>query len=274
MGRSSSRSSASPTARLAGNGKAVAGGISARVAPRESDGGPAEATGWLRQLIVTGQFAPGQRLPPEREIATRLRLSRSSVREAIRELVALHILVTRRGAGTYVTQLGPSDLFAPLHFALQVDPSSLLHLFELRRIVEPVAASVAASRLGDAALAELQGLVATSLDSFARGQVDTEGLVKADERIHDVIIDAMDNPLISGIIRSLRDVSHRGREFTVSIPTVPEQTIDELQSLVAALVARDPLRAEATMLRHLSRLEDTARKALAAAPAAKPTTPA
>ncbi len=250
----------------------MTGAISPRVAPRSGDSGPAEATGWLRQLIVSGQFAPGQRLPPERVLANRLSLSRSSVREAIRELVALHILVTRRGAGTYVTQLSPSDLFAPLHFALQVDPTSLLHLFELRRIVEPVAASVAASRLGDEALAELQGLVVTSLASFARGEADLEGLVKADERIHDVIIDAMDNPLISAIIRSLREVAHRGREFTVSIPAVPEQTIDELQALVAALTARDPLRAEATMLRHLSRLEDTARKALASAPAPNPTT--
>jgi GntR family transcriptional repressor for pyruvate dehydrogenase complex len=187
------------------------------------------------------------------------------VREAIRELVALNILVTRRGAGTYVTELSAAELFAPLHFALRVDPTSLLHLFELRRVLEPVAAAIAATRLGGAAIAELEDLVATLKQRFKNGDEDLEGLVQADERIHDEIIDTMHNPLISAIIRSLREVAHQSREFTVSVPTVPEQTLDELESMVAALAAHDPLRAEATMLRHLSRLEDTARKAIAAA---------
>ena len=98
---------------------------------------------------------------------------------------------------------------------------------------------------------------------FKNGDEDLEGLVQADERIHDEIIDTMHNPLISAIIRSLRELAHQSREFTVSVPSVPEQTIDELESMVAALAAHDPLRAEATMLRHLSRLEDTARNAIA-----------
>jgi len=51
--------------------------------------GPADAAGWIRQLIVSGRFAPGQRLPPERELATQFRVSRSSVREAIREHIEL-----------------------------------------------------------------------------------------------------------------------------------------------------------------------------------------
>jgi DNA-binding FadR family transcriptional regulator len=185
------------------------------------------------------------------------------VREAIRELVALNILVTRRGAGTYVTELSQAELFAPLLFALRVDPTSLLHLFELRRVLEPVAASIAATRLDDTAIAELEKRVAMVKQRFKSGDEDLEGLVQVDESIHDEIIDTMHNPLISAIIRSLRELAHQSREFTVSVPSVPEQTLDELESMVAALAARDPLRAEATMLRHLSRLEETARKAIA-----------
>ena len=229
----------------------------------ETETDPADAAAWIRELIVTGQFVPGQRLPPERELATQLKLSRSSVREAIRELVALNILVSRRGAGTYVRQLSTSELFAPLHFALRVDPTSLLHLFELRRILEPVAAAVAATRLTDVAVAELSDLLANLKHRFMSGEQDLEGLVEVDERIHDVIIGTTRNPLISAIIRSLREVAHQSREFTVSIPSVPEQTIDELESMVAALAAHDPLRAEAAMLRHLSRLEDAARRTFA-----------
>ena len=186
------------------------------------------------------------------------------MREAIRELVARNILVTRRGAGTYVTELSTAELFAPLHFALRVDPTSLLHLFELRRVLEPVAAAIAATRLDDAAIAELEDLVDIVKQGFQNGDEDLEPLVQADERIHDEIIDTMRNPLISAIIRSLREVAHQSREFTVTVPSVLEQTVDELESLVAALASHDPLRAEAAMLRHLSRLEDAARKAIAA----------
>jgi DNA-binding FadR family transcriptional regulator len=186
------------------------------------------------------------------------------VREAIRELVALNVLVTRPGAGTYVTELNTAELFAPLQFALWVDPTALLHLFELRRVLEPVAAAIAATRLGNVTIAELEDLVATVKQRFKNGDEDLEALVQADERIHDEIIATMHNPLISAIIRSVREVAHQSREFTVSVPSVPEQTFDELESMVAALAAHDPLRAEATMLRHLSRLEDTARKAIAA----------
>jgi len=184
------------------------------------------------------------------------------VREAIRELVALNILVTRPGAGTYVTELSTAELFAPLHFALRVDPPSLLHLFELRRILEPVAAAVAATRLTDEAIVGLMNLVAEAAQRSQDG--DAEGLVQADERIHEEIIETMRNPLISAITRSLREVAHQSREFTASVAGVRAQTVDELESLVAALTAHDPLRAEAAMIRHLTRLEDAARKAIGA----------
>ncbi len=184
------------------------------------------------------------------------------MREAIRELVALNILVTRPGAGTYVTELSTAELFAPLHFALRVDPPSLLHLFELRRILEPVAAAVAATRLTDEAIVGLMNLVAEAAQRSEDG--DAEGLVQADERIHEEIIETVRNPLISAITRSLREVAHQSREFTASVPSVRAQTVDELESLVAALAAHDPLRAEAAMIRHLTRLEDAARKAIGA----------
>jgi GntR family transcriptional repressor for pyruvate dehydrogenase complex len=223
---------------------------------------PADAAALIQELVVAGRFAPGQRLPPERELAIQFGVSRSSVREAIRELVALNILVTRPGAGTYVTELATAELFAPLHFALRVDPPSLLHLFELRRILEPVAAAVAATRLTDEAIVGLMNLVAEAAQGSQDG--DADGLVQADERIHEEIIETMRNPLISAITRSLREVAHQSREFTASVPSVRAQTVDELESLVAALAAHDPLRAEAAMIRHLTRLEDAARKAIGA----------
>src|SRR5688572_28957552 len=91
----------------------------------------------IRQMILTGQLAPGDRVPPERDLAQSFGLSRASVREAVRELAALGVLTARQGDGTYVSKLESHDLFAPLEFALRVDQRSLLDLTELRLIIEP-----------------------------------------------------------------------------------------------------------------------------------------
>ena len=101
----------------------------------------------IRDLIVSGAYDAGQRLPPERVLAKQLGVSRGGLREAISQLAALGIVHARQGSGTFVTSLSADSLFAPLDFALQVDPHSLLHLYELRRILEPVGAGLAAVRV-------------------------------------------------------------------------------------------------------------------------------
>ena len=109
--------------------------------------GVATAAQLLRESILQGNFAPGQRIPPERDLALTYSVSRGSIREAIRGLVSLGILESKRGSGTYVRRLESSELFKSLEFVLDVDPKSLSHFFELRRLLEPAAAAIAADRL-------------------------------------------------------------------------------------------------------------------------------
>ena len=78
--------------------------------------GVAKAAQLLRESILQGKFPPGGRIPPERDLAATYSISRGSIREAIRGLVSLGILESRRGSGTYVRRLESSELFTSLKF--------------------------------------------------------------------------------------------------------------------------------------------------------------
>jgi DNA-binding FadR family transcriptional regulator len=227
------------------------------VAQATSRGAP-ESAAQIRELIVSGEYQPGDKLPPERELATLLGVSRGAVREAISELAALNIVHARQGAGTFVSSLDSERLMAPLDFALLVDPDSSIHLYEFRRILEPVSAAMAAVRISPARLTALGDLMAEYDASYERS--DVQSMIELDEAIHLAVAVASGNPLLAAVLRSVAGAAHRARLVTSSLPTTPPLSHLELSALVKAIEARDPFRAEAAMTRHVARLEDAARE--------------
>src|SRR5690606_19743366 len=104
----------------------------------------------IKAMIADGTLHPGQRLPTERELAAKMGLSRSSMREAIRVLTTLGVLEARHGAGVYVTELHPRRLLEPFSVLAEVGRgTTLLEMLHVRRIVEPAAAALAAVRASD-----------------------------------------------------------------------------------------------------------------------------
>ena len=104
----------------------------------------------IKEMIIAGELAPGDRLPPEKELSDRLGLSRSSLREAVKALEVIRVLDVRRGDGTYVTSLEPRLLLEAMSFVVDLhDDHSVLEIFAVRRILEPAAASLAAGRAGE-----------------------------------------------------------------------------------------------------------------------------
>src|SRR3954466_5915609 len=102
----------------------------------------------LRGMIQSGELPPGSRLPPEHQLATQMGLSRSGVREAVKVLEAARVLDVRRGDGTYVTSLAPRLLLEGVGFAVELlRDDSVLEVMEVRRLLEPAAAGVAAVRM-------------------------------------------------------------------------------------------------------------------------------
>src|SRR5918994_3778884 len=102
----------------------------------------------IKQMILSGQIGPGEKLPREKELATRLGLSRSSLRDAVRALNLAGVLKNRQGDGTYVTSLEPHQLLETMSLAVDfMRNRSLVELFEVRRMIEPAATAVAAGRI-------------------------------------------------------------------------------------------------------------------------------
>src|SRR6478609_2321444 len=121
-----------------------------------------EAILHIKEMILSGELAPGGRLPPEKELSEQLGLSRSSLREAVKALEIIRVLDVRRGDGTYVTSLEPRLLSEAMAFIVDLhQDTSVLELFEVRRILEPAAASIAAGRISGDQLALLRASTAT-----------------------------------------------------------------------------------------------------------------
>lgn len=115
----------------------------------------------IRGMIADGRLAPGDRLPPEHALAEQLGVSRGSLREAVRALSQLNVLDVRRGDGTYVRSLEPSDLLAGLVLAIElVQPHGLDEVLEVRRLLLPPAAALAARRVTPEQLDVMRALLA------------------------------------------------------------------------------------------------------------------
>src|SRR6478609_10125483 len=110
----------------------------------------------IRELIASGEWGPGTRLPREGDLAKQFGLSRNSLREAVRALSVARVLEVRQGDGTYVSSLEPGELLEPTLAATDLlRGRTVLELFEVRRMLEPEAAAVAAQRADEDVIAGL-----------------------------------------------------------------------------------------------------------------------
>src|ERR1700675_2064532 len=125
--------------------------------PRRAPSVTEDAINKIRELIVSGSWGPGDRLPKESELAAQLGLSRNSLREAVRALSQLRVLEVRQGDGTYVSSLEPDLLLESTGFVSHLLLGDTeVELYEVRRILEASAAALAAARIDDEGKAELK----------------------------------------------------------------------------------------------------------------------
>ena len=206
----------------------------------------------MRHLITSGDLVPGQRLPPEAELAVSLGTSRSTVREAVRALVTARVLDVRRGDGTFVTSLRPELLLAGIGAAADLlQHGFTLELVQVRRILEPAATAMAATRITDATLAQLD----TCLHQMSISPSHEE-LVQFDEEFHHLVATASGNATLASMLDGVSSRTTRGRAWRGVIEAgATERTISEHASILAALRARDPRLAEAAALLHVSTTE-------------------
>jgi GntR family transcriptional repressor for pyruvate dehydrogenase complex len=217
----------------------------------------AEAAQMIRQMIVSGELKPGQQLPPERELCETLGISRPTVRETLRSLMAVNILESRHGAGTFVTSLDPRTLTEPLRFVMALSPATVTELFEARLLIEPELAAMAATRATGEQRLGLAECVRRTHESAA----EPEAMLELDIQLHQLIAAAAGNELLVRMLETLNGLARDSRSVTVTVPGVAEVTAREHEAIAQAVINGDPEAARAAMTQHLGRIADVARTA-------------
>jgi GntR family transcriptional repressor for pyruvate dehydrogenase complex len=209
----------------------------------------------IRELIRTGALPPGSKLPPEPELAAQLGLSRNLAREAVKALAVARILEVRRGDGTYVTSLEPRLLFEGLGGAvelLQGDSAALQDLMEVRRLLEPMATALAATRISDEQLAEIKG----HLDAMREARDDVEQLNAHDAAFHRAVVSATGNDTLLTLLEAISGRTLRARIWRGLVDAqAAGRTLAEHEAIYRALSTRDASLSQAAALLHVSSTE-------------------
>ncbi len=205
----------------------------------------------LLSMIREKKLRSGDKLPPERELAVMMDVSRPSLREALRVLSVMGVIQLRHGSGIYVTALEPARLVEHLDFVFSLDDSTYLQLFETRKALEPPICALAAHRITEQELAQLEECLSRS----RLGLTNYEAYLQADLDLHEIIANAARNPLLQRFMSSLRSLGKASRKRTAILPGVVEQTIQDHQSIIQALREHQPEAAHRAMLVHLEHVE-------------------
>ena len=211
-----------------------------------------EAIEKIKSMIVSGTLRAGDRLPKEADLAAELGLSRSSLREAVKALSLVNILDVRRGDGTYVTSLQPPLLLEALSFIVDFHrDGTVLEFLQVRRILEPAAAAMAAERIGEE---EIEGL-GRLLDSLGP-HPEVEDLVANDLEFHRRISACCGNSVLCSLLESLSGPTFRARVWRgLTQAGAKERTLAEHRAILDALASHDPEVARSWSTVHIASVE-------------------
>jgi GntR family transcriptional repressor for pyruvate dehydrogenase complex len=202
---------------------------------------------FLRRLIESGELKAGDKLPPERELARLVGVSRASVRAGLQSLAAVGIVDARRGAGTFVAKgpplldVNPLSLFTALHGIPRDE------LFETRRVIEIDVAGLAAERARGEELAAISEEV---MEMYASVD-DVHRFLIHDIRFHRAVAAAARNPLLAAIMEMVADLFYDQRKRTVNQWRDAPDAADQHRQIYQAIRAGDVQGARREMDTHL-----------------------
>jgi GntR family transcriptional repressor for pyruvate dehydrogenase complex len=212
----------------------------------------------IQRLIVDGALQPGARLPPERELAARLSVSRSSVRDAIRILELAGLVVPRQGEGTVVADVGPEKVTAPIAAILLRKRELIAELLDVRKMIEPALAARAAERASKEEIAHLEEILERQAAKAARG----ESTVDEDGEFHYQIALAARNGVVRSVLDVLMQLLRETRARSLQLPGRPKRSLEGHRRIALAIARRDAQGAERAVRRHLEEIEAIVMKRL------------
>src|SRR5581483_6061622 len=207
----------------------------------------------VEDAILSGQLKPGDQLPPERDLAQRFGVSRTAVREAVKALREKGLLEAFMGRGTFVTDGTSQAIRHSLDLMTRIgQQEGSVHLAELRQILEPEIAALAAPRIDRQLLITMREAVA----AMERALHDREAYIEADLDFHLALAEAAANPLILALIDSIVGLLREQRSRIFDVDVGPQRGQFHHKKILQAVEQHDADAARAAMRDHLRQVRE------------------
>src|SRR3989449_3460060 len=206
----------------------------------------------IEESILKGALKPGDQLPAERELAQRFEVSRTAVREAVKALREKGLVEAFTGRGTFITDGTSQAIRQSLDLMVKIgQPDGSTHLAEVRAILEPEIAALAATRVEEQHLATMREAVAV----MDRTMQDPDAFIEADLDFHLSLAEAAANPLILSLIDSIVGLLREQRMRIFNVEGGPQRGQFHHKRILEAIEQRDPERARQRSEEHTSELQ-------------------
>ena len=190
----------------------------------------------------------GARLPSERSLADQFKVSRSSVREAIRSLELQGLVVSRRGAGTFINTENLESVVALIATTLSSGSETLQEIFEVRHLLEPQIVAVAAKRASPEEIEQLEDILEDQQRQISRGQTG----VDADTAFHFALASATHNSALVKVVSAVEDILRLSRDYSLQEPGRPQRSLASHRQMLNMVKDRDSDGAKQAMEHHLT----------------------
>lgn len=227
---------------------------------RDSEERPTESAAaealveYVSDRIQRGMLKPGDRLPSERELSTRIGVSRPSVRSGLRTLSAMGIVQTRHGSGTYIIDGPPALDGTPLRVLAALHGMSAEQMFEARWVLELGAVGLAAER----ASADQVSALAEEVSGMFASVDNPDVFLAHDIRFHRAVAAAAGNPVLASLVGMVSRLFFEARRRPNRTPEQLREMAIVHRNIYQAVRARDPERARREMGSHLPRYRSVA----------------
>ncbi|MEW5977487.1 MAG: FadR/GntR family transcriptional regulator [Acidobacteriota bacterium] len=213
----------------------------------------------LESLVLDGVVGPGGRLPTEKEMSLKLGVSRSVVREAIRQLIAKGLVEARVGSGIYVRDLGSHLVTEPIKMLFRSRHFNTEAIMEVREVLEVKIAGLAAER---AEAKDLEALQA-NVEALQNRKLTPAEYAEIDVSFHNILATACGNPLFVVLVSSISHVmiNVRLRAFSLDDAKTVDRAVFYHSHILERIKARDVEGARRAMEEHLVEARDTMRRA-------------
>jgi GntR family transcriptional repressor for pyruvate dehydrogenase complex len=204
------------------------------------------------ERLILKKLQPGDKLPSERELAETLKVSRSSIRDAIRGLELMGLVEPRQGAGTIVREISADSLVNPFANALKHRQELVSELLDFRRMVEPPLAARAATHASPEEISEMEEILQRQEEKQGQG----DAAVAEDAEFHYSVALASGNSVVLKVLDILMDLLRDTRERSLQVEGRAQKSLAGHRRILAAIKRHDGEAAKDAMRRHIEDVEE------------------